>query len=531
MLESFFTQAAVSRGRQQAFRTTVVCHLALVAAGAWIVAVPEPHAVAPFLGHLLLVAGIVEGAALVGWRLTQLPRSQALEFLLVSPLRPHRVFFAEALVGLARLALVTLSGLPILAVLTVAGCLDHISLVLLLLMPFTWGALTGIGLTVWAYESRLLRRWGERSAVLLILAYLLVGVLAGEHLRDWLSGLPSAWQEFIIHWVRALHTDNPFSILAAWLGQDPWVAQGWTIWLEVGALATLGILLVRGALRLQGHFQDRHYRSAVDHSTRPRVPIGDRPLAWWAVKRVSEYAGRINVWLAGGFGLLYAVYTLAGPHWPCWLGRQVFELVDGAGGIPALAAALVVLAAVPASFQYGLWDSSAQNRSRRLELLLLTGLVGRDYWDAAGAAAWRRGRAYFAVALLLWIAGGLAGRLPWQQAVTAAAAGVLLWGLYFALGFRAFSRGIQANRVGTLLTLGLPLAALALTRGGWPTMAALLPPGSVYAAGAGAPDLPLMFGLIAAAVAALVVAHRARTHCDRDLRRWYDLHHGQISLD
>ena len=49
----------------------------------------------------------------VGWRLTQLPKSQALEFLLVSPLRPRRLLFAEALVGLAQLGLVTLSGLPV----------------------------------------------------------------------------------------------------------------------------------------------------------------------------------------------------------------------------------------------------------------------------------------------------------------------------------------------------------------------------------------------------------------------------------
>ena len=48
-----------------------------------------------------------------GWRLTQIPKSQALEFLLVSPLRPRRLFLAEALVGLTRLALVTLSGLPL----------------------------------------------------------------------------------------------------------------------------------------------------------------------------------------------------------------------------------------------------------------------------------------------------------------------------------------------------------------------------------------------------------------------------------
>ena len=69
-----------------------------------------------------------------------------------------------------------------------------------------------------------------------------------------------------------------------------------------------------------------------------------------------------------------------------------------------IATALMLLATVPAAFQYGLWDSSAQDRCRRLELLLLTRLDARDYWEAAAAAAWRRGRGYFAVAVLLWAA-------------------------------------------------------------------------------------------------------------------------------
>jgi hypothetical protein len=291
------------------------------------------------------------------------------------------------------------------------------------------------------------------------------------------------------------------------------------------------LLGVRGAFRLQGHFQERHYRPVLDRSARPRPAVGDRPLSWWAVKRVSEYSGRINIWLAGGFGLLYALYTLAGPHWPAWLGRQVFQMADGAGGIPALATALVVLAAVPASFQYGLWDSSTQDRCRRLELLLLTHLDGRDYWEAAGAAAWRRGRAYFGIALLLWAAAVASGQVPLVQAAGALAVAVLLWGLYFALGFRAFARGVQANRLGSLLTLGLPLLAVGLFRAGWPALAALLPPGGVYAAGSRPLTLALLPGPVLAGAGTLVIARRALTWCDRDLRRWYDRHHGQKVLD
>jgi hypothetical protein len=531
MFSPFFALAVLSPGRQVAFRSAVVLHLAIVAGGAWLVAVPTPRATAPWLGHLLLLAGIVEGAALVGWRLTQLPKSQALEFLLVSPLRPHWVFVAEALVGLARLALVTLAGLPVLALLAVVGCFDHWSLVLLLVMPLTWGAVAGLTLTVWAYEGVGVRRWAERGMLLVVLVYLTVGVLAGEHLQEWLAWLPFAWQQRVLGAALGFHAYNPFGILGAWLGGDPWVPADWTVGLELAGLAAMVLLAARGACRLQGHFQDRHYRPAVDLSGGRRSAVGDRPLAWWAVRRVSEYSGRINIWLAGGFGLLYALYTVAGPHWPAWLGRQVFQMADGAGGIPALAAALVVLAAVPAAFQYGLWDSSAQDRCRRLELLLLTHLDGRDYFEAAGAAAWRRGRAYFGIAVLLWGAAVVAGQVLPLQAASALAAAVLLWGLYFALGFRAFARGIQANRLGALLTLGLPLAAVALYRAGWPTLAALLPPGGVYAAGSRPAALALLPGALLAAGLTLVVVRRTLADCDRQLRRWYERHHGHMVLD
>jgi hypothetical protein len=389
----------------------------------------------------------------------------------------------------------------------------------------------GLTLTVWAYEGLGVRRWAERGMLLVILGYLAVGVLAGEHLQEWLAWLPPAWQQTVLHVALGFHSDNPFGLLGAWLAGDPWVSVDWTVGLELAALAALVVLVGRGACRLQGHFRDRHYRPALDRRGARRAPLGDRPLSWWAVRRVSEYSGRINICLAGGFGLLYALYAVAGPHWPAWLGRQVFQMADAAGGIPALAAALVVLAAVPAAFQYGLWDSSAQDRCRRLELLLLTHLDGRDYWAAAAAAAWRRGRAYFGIAVLLWAAAVASGRVPLVQAVGALATAVLLWALYFALGFRAFAHGVQANRLGTLLTLGLPLAAVALYRVGWPSLAALLPPGGVYGAGSRPPALAALPGPILAAGLTLAVGRRTLADCDRHLRRWYERHHGRQVLE
>src|SRR6266480_3329738 len=139
MLAPFFSLAAVSPGRQRVFRQAVVSHLVVMAGAVWAMQYRDQDGAAPFLGYVLLTAGIVEGAVLLGWRLTQMPKSQALEFLLVSPIQPREIFIAEA------------------------GHIDQLDLAPLLLMPFTWGAISGLGLVVWAYEPQCVRRWGERG--------------------------------------------------------------------------------------------------------------------------------------------------------------------------------------------------------------------------------------------------------------------------------------------------------------------------------------------------------------------------------
>lgn len=549
MLGPFFRLAMLSISRQAAFRRAVVVHL--LALGAVAAATYGRGAQGQeFLAQFVLVAGIVEGALLIGWRLTQLPKSQALEFLLVSPLRPRPLFIAEALVGASRLTLVQLTGLPLLLLLALLGRIEFVDLGPLLIMPLTWGLITGIGLTVWAYELLAVRRWGERFLMAGIVVYLIVGVLAGEHLASWLHWISQSarptegtdelpwfapaldygtwlvWRGYM-----ALHLYNPFGVMRYWFLTDAHVALERMVGLQVAAMAALGVLVARAGSRLKGHFHDRHYRPITDPTDANRGHIGNRPLSWWAVKRVTEYSGRVNLWLAGGFGLLYAAYTVFQSHWPVWLGRVVFDIVEMTGGIPVLATGLVVLAAVPAAFQYGLWDSNAQDRCRRLELLLLTDLDATDYWSAAAAAAWRRGRGYFYVALLLWAAALAAGRMSLLQVVAAATAGAVLWGLYFALGFRAFSRGAQANGFGSLLTLGLPLVVFGLTKSGWPALAALMPPGSVYYAGVGPPTVQWALGPLLSGALALWLSRHALAHCDVELRRWYELHHGAQGVE
>ena len=531
MLYPFLVLAAQSPTRQRSFRTLVAVHVGLLLAAVWAVARLPARQSCPTLGHLLLCAGIVEGALLVGWRLTQMPKSQALEFLLVSPLRPHWLFLCELAVGAALLALLTLAGLPVLLLLVSEGRLQPWDVPALLIMPFSWGLLTGVGLAGYAYEPLWLRRIGELVALVLVVCYLVVGILAGENLPRWLDLLPATGKDVILTGLYSFHLYNPFTVLHGWLTEGAALAWDRAVVLELGVAVVIVAWITRAAFRLQGHFHERHYQPVRDVAQETRPAVGQRPLSWWAVKRVAEYSGRINLYLAGGFGVLYAAYTLAGPHWPAWLGKRVFELCDGAGGSAGLCTGLVLLSAVPAAFQYGLWDSNVQNRCRRLELLLLTCLQPRDYWQAAAAAAWSRGRGYFGVALLLWSAAALAGKIPLWEAGLALAAGLLLWWFYFTLGFRAFARGTQANGMGMLLTVGLPLAVFALDRLHLPSLGRLLPPGLVF--GASSPAVPKL-ALLAPAVVllsiTLVLARQALVGCDRDLRRWYDLNQGQKVL-
>jgi hypothetical protein len=525
-LAPFFRLAAVTFARQRTFRVLVGIHLALMGTtiGGMFLGGTLKNPIV--LGNVLLVAGIVEGALLLGWRLTQLPKSQALVFLLVSPLRPGLVFLAEALVGLSRLALVTLAGLPLLVLLYGEGGLFAEDLVVLLALPFIWGSVAGLGLTAWAYEPPWLRRWGERLVIVGVIVYLLVGVLAGENLPAWLAVFPPAVSRWCLDGVRAFHEDNPFGVMKLAMEQSPAWSWSRVVWTSEIGLLIAGGLLLRGAWRLQSHFQEEHYCPVMLKDKRPRAGVGDTPLAWWAVKRVTKYSGRINLWLAGGFALLYSTYTIWQENWPSWLGRQVFVVFDSMGGIPALATALVLLAAVPAAFQYGVWDNSRQDRCRRLELLLLTDIDGLAYWYASTLAAWKRGRGYFLTALLLWGAGLLAGQLSWTQLFANVAAGVILWGLYFTLGFWAFSKGMQATSLGLGLTLGLPLVTFLLVKNGWHLEAALLPPGSVYLPLTAASTWTWSIGPILCGTVALLLARWSLARCEGQLRRWYELNQG-----
>jgi hypothetical protein len=531
MFRPFFTVAMLAPGRQLAFRRLVVVHV-LSVAGLGYTAATVPGSVTT-VAYLFLVLGLVEGAAVVGWRLTQLPKSQALEFLLTSPVQPRRVFLAEALVGVGRFALVWLAGLPVLGGLTFTGAVTPADLVPLFVMPFVWGILAGLGLTAWVYEPLAVRRIGELLGLVGVMVYLVVGVVAGENLRLWLERLPDALGRVLYDGVVFLHNMNPFGVVRYWFAPDrvEWIAWERFEWLHLFALAMIAAAGLRAAFRLQGHFHDRHYRP-IDSSRETQVEaIGDRPLSWWAVRRVMEYSGRVNLWLAGGFSLLYAAFIVAGDAWPPWMGRLVFQLFEGWGGAPAVAAAMTVMAAVPAVYQYGLWDSTAENRCRRLELLLLTELSGSDYCHAALSAAWQRGRGYLIAAGVLWLALGLSGRNGWPEVAAAAVGGGVLWAFSFAVGFRAFAAGHQSNGVASLVTLGFPLLLFGLVSLNMGMAANLVPTGLCYLPVRDGVGWAWAAGLLLTGAATVALLRRGLARCEADLRQWYDRNQGRKSVE
>ncbi|MGL4460951.1 MAG: hypothetical protein ACRC1K_02270, partial [Planctomycetia bacterium] len=164
---------------------------------------------------------------------------------------------------------------------------------------------------------------------------------------------------------------------------------------------------------------------------------------------------------------------------------------------------------------------------KRLEELLMTPFDMGDYVRASLAASWSRGRWYMASALLLWVVAVSIGRLPAERGLLAAAAGLGMIGLYFALGFRSLAKSADGVRTGFLLTVGLPLLAWALGSSGADWLARWTPPGAVYYALHG-PYQPIATIGAALLMGGLTVYTLRAAHGSfmNDLRNWYDVNVG-----
>lgn len=526
MVGPFFELAGRSVSRQRTFRQVVAAHQGVIAAIFLYGIVFRDRHFEAYLGHTLLILGVIEGAVLIGWRLAQWPKSQAMELLLVTSLSPASVLVGEMLVGLAFLGLVMLSGLPGFAVAAAFGWTPAEHLLAMQVLAYCFGSLIGIGLAWWSYEPAKVRVWGERLAGAMLVVYLVVGGLAGEHTFRWLMLVPGGWGLWLRDALWWMHANTPFALvhrLAHGSFEPPGLA--W-IRMEVMLMAMSGILATRAALRLKDHYVDRHYGPRLETDSRRRDAIGDRPLSWWAVRRVSEFSGRINLYLALGASVLYATYLVVGDRWPTWLGNHIFLVFERMGGIAGLSTGLVVLAAVPAAYQFGLWESSTAARCKRLEVLLLAPFAPLDYLRASGKAAWCRGRGYFLAAAILWLAGWLSGRLSLSHAALAVAAGASVWLVFFSVGFFFLGQTRGATAVGFFLSVLLPALLLGLAHTPWAIAAMWLPPGTVYAAASGVPWDAIAAGTaVALALAAALLAWSLCTF-DGHLRSWYNRHAG-----
>lgn len=480
MIGEFFRQASRSPRRQKNLRTVFIAHQAVLFGITAYLAIRHHPGVFALLADALLLLGIVEGALLIGWRLAQWPKSRSLEPLLLANLSPARVMVGEQAVGLAMLALVSASSLPLLTFLAARQILPMHAVWFLPLQGFAWGSVVGFGLTWWTYESERFRWWGEKVLGTALTVYLLVGGLAGEHTLATLRSLPGGIGHVFVEGIWMIHRNHPFSLMHAWDAEYDSTLVVRTAVVTLIALVLVVLMLFRSAHRLHPHYVERHYRPVADTGKGRRGVIGTAPLSWWAVRRVHQYAGRVNLYLAAGAALLYAAYLLLENEWPAWMGRQIFLVFEQNGGVATVSTLLILLAAVPAAYQYGLWDSSKTERCQRLENLLTTDLSARDFEQASWAASWSRGRGYFYAALLLWIAAALAGRMSWMQVLLAMAAAWLLLVLYFVIGLRALARSGGGTTTGFLLSVILPLSVWGLASTGHAELARILPPGLVY---------------------------------------------------
>ena len=75
------------------------------------------------------------------------------------------------------------------------------------------------------------------------MTYLVVGVLAGENLRQWLAWLPTTVEAIILRAFRWFHEANPFGVMKLAMENPPWAMVERQTELALMGLAMTALLL------------------------------------------------------------------------------------------------------------------------------------------------------------------------------------------------------------------------------------------------------------------------------------------------
>lgn len=490
----------------------------------------------------LFFAAILIGGALTGWRVTQFPKTRAAEFLLVAPVDDGVWIVGRLASGMLLTACALFAATPLMAGMWGAGWIDAPQAVAMLVVPLTAGWLAGIGLASVAYSSVRLRVGLERLAMVGVTLYLVLFGLMGGWFFPWFL---RTWQDntgiTAAVWYRpaeALRFFNPFRLLGM-LGQSPTGEAGLTGRI-VGVVLILGLVAAaltwRLAYRLRDHYVEENYGPRF-RKKEYRRPVGDHPLSWWTIRRVSRFRGRINIYLAYVTIGLFTAWMLYGEVWPPWLAYETLYMFETLGGQAMLGAFALQYALVATAFLPGLWDSTPQQRASRFELLLVSPCEPSEYLLAGAAAGWTRGKWYLGAMTIVWTGAVFAGRIGWGAWFCLHAVAAVYCLAYFALAFRNFTRLTTERDVGLWglgMSVGFPCLTVALFWLKLPIAAACTPLGAAYllalpvAVAERQTGLfwPLLWGLITLtqilwAVGGINLLEHTLARCDRDLRAWY----------
>ncbi len=191
--------------------------VAVMALGQVSAAAQRPEELVLRLTWLQLLASLVIGACLVGWRVAQFPKSRAAEFHLVTPAADWQIILGEILGGAVKTVVVSGATLPFIAAMLGAGWIRLDAALAVFFVPLAGGLTAGLALAVAAYEPRWVRAWFERLTLLAILVYLVTLGLLGDYFLPiyvtWRARLSVFWDETLLNSGDVLRYLNPFALL------------------------------------------------------------------------------------------------------------------------------------------------------------------------------------------------------------------------------------------------------------------------------------------------------------------------------